>query len=500
MLRVNQFKNPHKVKKLGLDIMGGGHEIFYKYLNPAMIYDDINQHTYFEVHPEWFALIDGTRSNKNENQRAEEGYYTGDNICTSNTNGVGALAENMIESFNKGAYKYLEYLNLWAYDNGRWCQCENCMKTGNLSRRMLMLAYEINIRFKQAYEDGRMKRRIKLVVPVYHETLNPPDLPLPDDFDYDYIIATFFPIERCYAHNINDSSCTESNSLLIKDYMGWNSENGSNYKGEIFIGEYFNVSAFASLPFLFNKKIVNDIPFYYQTGTRHLYYMHISASKWGMLGITNNLLAKLLRDRSADSAAYLDEMHGLLYPSAKENMEKFHETLEEASVNSKFLKHYQFSRKGEKISLIWGISNEDKFPLSHCKFDYREDCPESSISFCETMDLFEKAKTIIENAGNNVAGMEGRRISEELIRFEYGYKVMQFIFFYVQLRMAYDDKDSKEIKRLFAITEKLRVELIEIKEPLEEMKYECPLYTNAYTATWHSGTYEEFRKEMEQVQ
>ncbi|MBN1623581.1 MAG: DUF4838 domain-containing protein [Clostridia bacterium] len=500
MLRVNKFKNPHIVKKLGLAIMGGGHEIFYRYLNPSTVPNEKSGKTYFEMHPDWFALIDGVRSNKNENLRAAEGYYTGDNICTSNENGIATLAQNMIEAFNIGDYRHLEYLNLWAYDNGRWCQCEECKRIGNLSRRMLMLAYEINKIFVSAYKEGILKRRIKFVVPVYHETLQPPDKPLPDDFDYEYIIATFFPIERCYAHNINDSICTESNSLLIKDYDGWNSKNGSNYKGELFIGEYFNVSSFASLPFLFCKLIANDIPFYYNTGTRHLYYMHISARKWGMLALTNNLLALLMRDRCADGQAYLDEMHELLYPNTKEIMIEFHKILEKASVNSKYLKHYQFSKDGEKSSLIANITRDDKFPLSHCKFDYRDDSPESSISFIETMELFEEAKILINKAADYSSGAEGKRVEDELMRFEYGYKVMLFIFNYLQLRVAYNGKNHNNVKRFLKITENLRKELVEIREPLEEMKYECPFYLNAFEATWHSKTYEELKVKIEQDQ
>lgn len=493
MLRVNRFKNSHYVKKLGLDIMGGGHEIFYKYLNPAHIASEDGK-TYFDLHPEWFALTKGIRSNKNENIRADEGYYTGDNICTSNKEAVSELAFNMMEAFSSGNYKHLEYLNLWAYDNGRWCECSECVKTGNLSRRMLFLAYDINKIFKKSYDDGVMKRRIKLVVPVYHETLEPPDKPLPQDFDYENIIATFFPIERCYAHDINDPVCTESNSLLLKKYNGWIKESGSNYKGEIFIGEYYNVSSFASLPFIFTKTIKNDIPFYYRTGTRHLYYMHISTRKWGMLYIANNLLAALMRNIHTDSSKLIEDMCRRMYPSVHAEIRVFHEQLEMASANSKYLKHYQFSAEEKKTSLISQITEKEKFPLEHCKYNDRTKNPENSVSFTETMEILQNAESMIENLSKKVIGAEKSRVEEELMRFNYGYKVMQFIFFYTGLRMAEETEDKSTTKKYFELTEQLRSELISIKEPLSEMKYECPWYENAYKATWHSSTYEEYRK------
>ena len=500
MLRVNRFHNPHLVKKLGLSIMGGGHEIFFRYLNPADMVDPKTNTTYYDLHPEWFALIGGERSRRNENKRADEGYYTGDNICTSNVDGVSELAENMIRSFNSGDYRYLEFLNLWAYDNGTWCECDNCLDTGNLSRRMLMLAYDINRKFREAYEQGRMKRRIKLVVPVYHETLEPPDKPLPDDFDYEYITATFFPIERCYAHNINDRDCLESNSLLIRDYEGWNKDKGSNYRGEIFIGEYYNVSSFASLPFIFTGTIRNDIPYYHETGTRHLYYMHISARKWGMLAVTNNLLALLMRDVNADCDKFMKEMYCLLYPGNGALMEEFHGCLERASANSKYLKHYQFNGDGNKVSLIANIAKEEKFPLEHCKFDRVVNGHQGAASFVQTMKYLEDASGLMEKVNSDMNRDEALRIADERMRFEYGFKVMKFIFNLVKLRTAYESNQKEEIVELFKIAEEQREELMKIKEPLEEMKYECPWYVNAYEATWHARNYEELRKELFEYQ
>ncbi|MDX1358250.1 MAG: DUF4838 domain-containing protein [Clostridia bacterium] len=491
MLRVNKFKNPHLVKKLGLSIMGGGHEIFYRYLNPNAPFADGKTH--FKAHPEWFALIDGKRSSRDENIRATEGYYTGDNICTSNPDAVAELAKNMLDSFKEGDYRHLDYLNLWAYDNGTWCSCDECRALGNLSRRMLMLGYDINKHFVKAYKEHKIGRRIRLVVPVYHETLEPPDMPLPDDFDYEYIIATYFPIERCYAHNINDLKCTETNLRLMKLYEKWTDREKGNYKGDIFIGEYYNVSSFASLPFMFAGTMENDIPYYHRTGTRHLYYMHISARKWGMLALNNNILAGLMRDISFDVEGWMNEFYSRYYPRTGKLVREFHIMLEFASANAKYLKHYQFAGDGSILSLIGEVSKPEKFPLLHCKFNDKVDDENASISFTATMGKFKEAETIIKRILMEAQGIEKERAEIEYMRFDYGHKVMEFIFTYTKLRMAYDEKDTDAMEGLFDKLDELRNELMSITEPLGEMKYECPWYANAYKATWHADGYDKLR-------
>ncbi|MFO7612355.1 MAG: DUF4838 domain-containing protein, partial [Clostridia bacterium] len=457
---------------------------------------DDGHRTYFDMHPEWFALINGKRSCRNECKQANEGYYTGDNFCTSNTEAVAELSKNMLVSFENGQYKYLEYLNLWAYDNGIWCECENCRKLGNLSRRMLMLGYEINKFFKNAYDKGIIGRRIRIVIPVYHETLEPPDMPLPEDFDYEHIIATFFPIERCYAHDINDENCTETNLQLKRLYEKWTPFSDGNYKGVLFIGEYYNVSSFASLPLVFTKRIRNDLPYYSRTGTKHFYYMHIPAKNWGMLAINNGIIAGFLKSSDFDLNGFLDEFYRDFYPNTGKIVRKFHEKLEEASVNMKYLKHYQFSGNGEKISLIGEIIKKNKFPLEHCKYKARTKNSNNAISFEETMSRFIQAEKFMNKAMDIAKGIELERLEIEIMRFDYGFLVMKFIMRYVELREVIDNGNREIAEEIFQDTEDLRDRLIKITKPLEEMKYECPWYENAFKATWHAATYEELRQSM----
>ncbi|MCK5811399.1 MAG: DUF4838 domain-containing protein [Clostridiales bacterium] len=499
MLKVANYTNPFELKKRGISLLSGGHEIFYLYLNPKNIdKTSNNKKTYFDNHNDWFALIDGKRSSKDENSRATEGYYTGDNICTSNKEGTNHLFDNIIQSFINGVYKYCDYLNFWAYDNGTWCQCEKCKKTGNYATRMLLLAYELDKAIKKAQKEGRLRRKIKLLIPVYHETLQPPEIDLPIDFDYQNVIATFFPIERCYAHFINDEKCTETNIHLKNLYEKWTVLEDRKYKGEIFIGEYFNVSSFASMPFVFKSIITHDLPYYFKNNTKHFYYMHITSLEWGMLTVNNYLIAKLLSNINVDSTLVLSNYYNDVFKSSAKLISEFHELLEKASKNSKYLKHYQFEKFGkEKPALMWKMFDNNLFPLAHCKFDAKSDDENSAVSMTETMDLFEQAKELLNVIINSCDKSEYQAVMLEKQRFDYGYKIFNFIYNLVQLRLAHINGNKEEMSNKLFRTEQLKSELLLITRPLEDAKYKSLNWLeNAYTATWVKGRYEDYIKKV----
>jgi len=499
MIYVHTYLHPFELKKRGIKLLSGGHEIFYDYLNPNKIYPYGKKNkTYFEIHPEWFALIDGKRSNRDENDRATEGYYTGDNICTSNDEGIKELSKNIIASLINGKLQYCDLLNLWAYDNGTWCQCDECNKIGNYSTRIIMLAHYINKEIKKAYRAKRLGRVVKLILPVYHETLTPPVNELPRDFDYENIIITYFPIERCYVHYINDEKCTESNLHLKKTFEEWAVKKERKYMGKVFIGEYFNVSSFASLPFLFTDMIAHDLPYYYKNNTRHFYYMHIPISEWGMLTLNNYLIAKLLWDNNTNKEEIFEEYYNNIYPNLKDEMKKFHKLLEKASANAKYYKHYQFDETGkEKPSLMWKMFDKELFPLKHCKFDYRVNDKNAGPSFVESMQLFEQAKNALYEIKNIQDIKETKALEIEKMRFDYGYKVLNFLYELIKLRFAHMKGDYLKLKKQITKTENLRKQLEVITRPIKEDKYECSNWLdNAFTATWVSKRYIEYIKKI----
>ena len=119
-----------------------------------------------------------------------------------------------------------------------------------------------------------LERRVQLSSPAYLETLSPPTRPPDRGLDPDVCSVTFFPYFRCYAHALADPSCTEINRRLAPSYEGWASGPARATIGPLAIGEYYNVSYFASLPLVFAHAMGADIPWYFRSGARHFHYMH----------------------------------------------------------------------------------------------------------------------------------------------------------------------------------------------------------------------------------
>ncbi len=460
-----RIKNHHLLKKLGIQISGGGHEVFYRFMDVGQPYpyrhalcggeglpedpypvspeyegNGDGVLTYGGAHPEWYALVDGKRRRKRDYEAFEtQGYSTGDNICASNPHGVAELVRLTVDDLIAGEWKYVDYLNFWPLDNGKWCECEACRSAGNYSYQMLMLAYALDRALKTAYTEGRLKRRVKIVVPVYHETLPAPDRPLPEDFDYDACFITFFPIERCFAHDFDDPVCAETNRFLYDRYLPWTGEAGGNYKGGIFIGEYYNVSSFSALPFVLTRRILHDIPFYYRTGTRHFHYMHITARSWGFSAINNYLYARLLWDVRADGQALCREYFDLRYGPLSDTLRRVYGELEAAGANCKYWKHYQVV--GDRIQSLMRLlptDAADLFPLRHMQYDGRADAPEAGPSLTETLAGFEAVSRALDAVllrEEAALPPYDARLAEDAGQMEYGLCMLRFLYAMTRYKM-----------------------------------------------------------------
>ena len=142
-------------------------------------------------------------------------YHHGDNYCTTNSYATEELCKNIIESLISGKLQYVDYINLWLLDNGKWCTCESCEEAGNYAYKLLMIVYNLRKKIVEAMKEQRLKRNVKVAFPAYHETLPAPNKPLPEDFDYENCYVIYL-IERCYVHNFNDESCTEQILIYLK--------------------------------------------------------------------------------------------------------------------------------------------------------------------------------------------------------------------------------------------------------------------------------------------
>ena len=404
-------------KKLGIIRTVGGHDVFEQYTDSKNEYPFCHaiyggegkpadpypvspnctppsgkngEFTYGDAHPEWYALYDGERQ-KDVTRDPEKGWHAVYNVCTSNEDGITEMCRLLVNDLTEGKWKHADHVHIWALDGGRWCQCEECQKLGNYATRLLRVAYAADKAIKEAYRQGRIKRKIHIVVCAYHETLPVPDKPLPEDFDYDNTTVVFYVIERCYVHDIDDPICTEANQILLDRLSAWCDKD--NYKGDVMIGEYYNVSSFAGLPFVLTSRIIHDIPVYYKMGARHLHYMHITAKDWGFIAINNYIHGKMMWNVNADGEALVNTYFTARYGKLAPKMRALYEQMEEITANCKYYKHYQFMN-GKIVSLkntlnnvddIMTLTEETLFPTKHMQFRGRADDPQAGPSMEETM-------------------------------------------------------------------------------------------------------------------
>ena len=470
------------LKKLGMRLAIGAHDVLSNFLNPSAEYPyesglvssgkdrpmdpyrpsreskiDVNESdgklTYFEAHPEWYGLQNGKRSDKAD-------ISPGDNYCTSNMDANKELAKNLVHSLSDGEWKNVDIVDFWMLDNGRWCECENCKNQGNLSDRLMDVAYVVQKEIQKAQQEKRLNREVLLATLAYHETLPPPERSLPKDFDYDHFMVTFFVIERCYAHTISDPACTEINKFLLENYQGWTMGSGRNYKGSIQIGEYFNVSSIKSLPIVFPTIMSTDIPWYYRTGTRHMHYMHTPTHIWGTWTLNQYLYARLLWNVETETDALLNEFFNQYYPTTSETTRKFYKHLEIAFSNLKPFKHYAGppNKYGSGIYSMRRrlmVDTLEIFPMDHLHYESHHPLLNDAPDIVDMINELRLARKEIDRAMLQCTDKtEKVRLIDDDRRFAYGEAMVYFYYHLVRTALFHRSSNVIMAKHEFLNVEK----------------------------------------------
>ena len=469
-------------RKLCLKFIAGGHSVYHRYVPPSK---------YFADHPEWYGLSDGKR-------RGELNGGVGYNICFSNQDIRKQLAENMVEDLISGENQWVDIMQIWPLDNGLWCECEACQKLGNTTDQILLLGHDCRQAILGARREGRLNREVRINIPAYHETLPVPTRALPPNFDHAGTLAIFFTIERCYVHSMEDSSCTEINAEMTAHLKDWTSPD-CLFKGDVMIGEYYNVSSFASLAIPFPKTMAVDIPFYYNTGARHINYMHVTTAYWGTLSLTNVQFAAQLWNHRLACQSFFEDYLKQRYKSYAGEMETFYDILEQAMRNCKPLKHYAALGK---LHCLYAILSEkgslqspiEIFTSEHLSYAPTYRLENDGPSLLETVQKLDEAERIIDQVSLDVMDpVVTRRLADDLRRFRYTKNMVLFLYRLIRVRL-FENKDDAihaglEARALRDVGEALRREDLVMKFQQSERRRNR--YENGLTATWDPRAYAE---------
>jgi len=372
------------MRKLGIRMACGGHDAQHRFLEPKKPYpynhptfkgdedkpkdpypagdaycgdaDGNGTLTYFEAHPEWYAQVGGKRI------PGIKGSF-GTNYCTSNADATTEFMTNYVQALVDGPYRDADVVRFWTLDGGKWCGCKACKALGTPTDRNLLLVHRLAEEIAKARADGRINRPITVRFLVYHDVLAPPTGPLPEGFDYNTCVATYFPICRSYVVPIDDGR-SPKNASYMKQLKGWVADTDRHWRGNLCIGEYYNVSGYKCLPICFMHTMAKDIPTYHAMGARHFHYMHAVTAGMGNKALTHYQLARQLWNVETDPEAVWDDYFGRRYGPAAVAMRSFYASLETMLANVTQLK-YGLARRLDRGS-------EDLFPTPELRYRREE--------------------------------------------------------------------------------------------------------------------------------
>ncbi len=510
--RINlwSYGQPEKaaLKKRGIGFLTGGHQIQQRFLNaheafPYQLNEQPFPHShefagdrngdgvisYSEAHPEWYGIKNGQRD-------FDMSYKYGTNFCSSNPSAVRELSKNFIHDLIQGQWSKADMINFWMSDVGHWCECENCQALGTPTDRMLLLLHQVRGEMNSAQQQGYLQRDIILTAPAYLETRRAPQQSLPDNFDYQHNIMTFFPIERCYSHAFNDASCTDINHHHNQDLLSWMDGEHRYYKGTMFFGEYYNISLLASLPIIFTRVMSRDLPYYHQLGLRHMHYMHAETHNWGTMLLTNYLFAKMLWNPRLDVEASLGELYVRYYGGqVADDMQLFYKHLELALSSMKTIR-WAGKSFSESYSLDDRLKKDkpDLFITPHLQYNATENKTNDGRDIVQMVNDIRLARSYLDKAREKSSGepYEGRLESVEQ-RFAYGEAMVFFYDYLIQTHQAHHAGKLQQAKRAFRELRKYAEKLQTMTDIIKVVGGTLKA-GDGMTATFNKETYERYLK------
>ncbi len=301
-------------KKVGIKFTFGGH-IFEEILDPKRILP--SGKSIFEEHKDWYGFVEG-RELTEENALDVQ-------FCVTNSQALNYIADAIVERL-KTKWKYIEILHIAGFDTwGKTCECENCRKLGNATDQFLHYISFIREKINKA----KLNRKVTLFLSCYEGTssIEPPENDIPDNMVAAGDRAVFFPIMRCYSHTLVDSDC-KVNKFFEKCLKGWLDKKPAI---PVEVGEYYNVTKFEDLPFLFNEIMVKDVRKYAQIGVKGLVYMHVPKCNSALRALTHTLMSELSFDTKVDEKEIIEDYFIKRYGDYSSDIKKAYELIEKAS-------------------------------------------------------------------------------------------------------------------------------------------------------------------------
>ncbi len=308
--------------------------------------------TYFEEHPEYFALRNGKR--------------TPNQLCLTNEKVKDIVTAEVLElleaEHNPDAD--IQIVSLTQHDNFDYCQCNNCKaiddENGSQSGTMITFVNEIARRVKEHGYDN-----VVFDTFAYQYTRKAPTKAVPRED----VIVRLCSIECCFGHTLDDPKC-EQNVDFMNDLRKW-----GKICNRIYIWDYVHNYANTLCIFPNFGVLQRNIQIFYENNAKGLYEegnYYIDNSDAEFAEMRTYLLSKLMQNPYLDYEAEMDGyLNGVYGPGGCYIREFIDIITEHAVTDSKHLSIYQSAE-----NTLYNMTDEDV-----------EKCNE----------LWEKAKTVAED-------------------------------------------------------------------------------------------------------
>jgi len=304
---------------LGMKVYASAHT-FRKFVPPD---------EYFDEHPEWFALVGGTR-------KRYEGVH-GNQLCTSNPEVLDKVVEAMRATLDDDPN--LDIISLFPNDRMGFCECENCKALDEdtmytveqtnsgwrgldweshrtLSRRMTVFYRDAAVELAETHPDNMIMCGIYsayLLAPL-DKSLRMPETGL-GQLCHGW----------CHNHAIADPDCYV-NAAFRDALEGWR-----DVFPNLCLYEYYYKVATLDLPFPIIHTMREDIPWLRDFGLYGIYTQYKAANVW-TIGLNYYVAARLLWDADLDVDALVEDYHRNMYGAAFEPMRDYWDAYEQAAI------------------------------------------------------------------------------------------------------------------------------------------------------------------------
>jgi hypothetical protein len=478
-------------RKLGMKLKSGGH-IFNEILAPDRILPSGN--SVWEEHPEWYGLPENGKRQK------EKALQTQFCVCAPGL--LEFLGDELIKIINS-EWKDADYVDIWGFDS--WdsvCTCEKCSELGNGTDRNLHFVAAMRRAINKGLAEGTVRQQVKLICCAYEGTvtIEAPLNPVPAELAEAGDICTFYPINRCYRHDLANDNC-EDNKAYRQHLENWQAVK-ENFN--IMLGEYYNVSRFEDLPLLFTDRMQADIPFYNNVGIRAFTYMHLPFCCWGIRRLNHLLYNELLWNVKVDVTKLKEDYFVNSYGQHSDNLKQAYQKLEKAwqyvqqwrAWNSKSVLSQLHNWDGKQplieLSLDGHFSNvntlirsgEKSIELMQAAFNIMSECLNVSRNNVHPLPNTERAVNPLEFARQAKVDSIIFSLEEDRRMVRYGMNSMSLITEFTKLYEAWRKNDIETTKmalrKLDSLSDAMSLYYLPFKYTDHRPGIDCP---DAFTRT-----------------